>query len=389
MPLKGKTVLCRLDLNSPIDEETKKFINPRRLDAAAETLFELRKKGAKTVVIAHQGRPGDYDFTTLEEHAEYFKKKLNLPLQYIDEIASSHVMKIIENMKEGDILLLENIRFLSEELLERPYDVLARTHMVSRLASIADYFVSDCFAVTHRNQSSIVGFPVLLPTLVGRVTEREIEILDGALKDGNKQIVFVLGGAKVDTSIKVTERALELGAEKILTCGTLGNLFLQAKGYDLGGETKRIMKGFKGDEQLPTAKGLLEKYDGRIEMPADVALDNNGVREEFMVNQLPQPKPISDIGKETVEKYKKEIAKANTIIINGPAGIYERPPFSYGTKELYTAVANSKAFKIAGGGHTSSAIAEYGLEDKFNHISTGGNACMLFLAGEELPGEKS
>jgi phosphoglycerate kinase len=384
--LKGKTVICRLDLNSPIDEETKRFINPRRLDAALETLTELKKKGARTVVLAHQGRPGTYDFTTLEQHAEYFNKKLKIQVQYVDEVVSSNVIKTIKKMKDGEIIMLENVRFLSEELLDRPYDVLARTYMVRTLASVADYFVSDCFAVTHRNQTSIVGFPVVLLTVAGRIIEREIRVLEGVVKEGTRPILFVLGGAKIGTSIKVAGRALELGAEKVLTCGALGMLFLQAKGYDLGRENTQFLKGARGDEYLPTAKKLLKKYNGQIETPIDVALDNNGVREEFLISELPRPRLISDIGEETVTRYSKEIKGAKTIIINGPCGVYERQPFSYGTKEIFTTAANSNAFTIAGGGHTSSAISQLGLEKKFNHVSTGGNACMLFLADEELPG---
>jgi len=381
--LKNKTVLVRVDLNCPIDPQSGEFLDDRRITEHAKTVKELAEKGAKVVVLAHQGRAGEeYDFTTLEKHAKRLAKHTGNGVEYVPDIIGPTAQQKIKSLKSGEIILLENVRFLAEENLNRPSDVQATTHFVKILSSLADYFVMDAFATAHRSQPSLVGFAEVLPSMAGRILEHELLMLDKAIKSTKRPSVFLSGGAKVKDSLKVIEQFLNRKVvDAVLTCGLIGNIFLVAKGYEVRG----IEYIEEYDKLLEKSRKLLNNFSDRILIPEDVAVDKYGQRTEVSVGELPQPYRLADIGTKTIERYRDSISKAHTIIANGPAGVFEDKNFEKGTNELVKAIANSKAYSVVGGGHIATAVINLNLESKVSHVSTGGGACILYLAGEPLP----
>ncbi len=381
--LKNKTVLVRVDLNSPIDPQSGEFLDDRRIVQHAKTIKELAENGAKAVVLAHQGRAGEeYDFTTLEKHAKNLSKYTGNGVEYVPDIFGPTAKQKIKSLKAGDVILLENVRFLAEENLNRPADAQATTHFVKNLAPLADYFVLDAFAAAHRSQPSLVGFTEVLPSFAGRVLEQEILMLDKAIKSKKRPSLFVTGGAKVKDSLKAVDQFLNRGVvDTVLTCGLVGNIFLVAKGYQVRG--LEYIQEY--DKLLDKASKLLKNHPGKILTPEDVALDKYGQRMEVSIGDLPQPYRLADIGTKTIENYKALIEKAGTIIANGPAGIFEAKEFEKGTNELARAIAGSNAYSVVGGGHIATAVVNLNLESKISHVSTGGGACILYIAGEPLP----
>ncbi|MBN2013790.1 MAG: phosphoglycerate kinase [Candidatus Altiarchaeota archaeon] len=381
----GKTVLVRIDINTPIDLKRGELLDDRRFRSHRNTLTELVEKGAKIVILAHQGRPGDSDFTTMEKHAERLGEIINHPVEYVDSIFSSYALKKIEDMENSSILLLENVRFYSEEVLERPSDAQAKTFLVQKLSKVVDYYIDDAFATAHRSQPSIVGFPLVIPSLAGRLMEKELGSIDRITKNPKKPLAFVLGGTKADDSLRASRLALENGMDYILTGGVVGNIFLAAKGYRIGDPNIEFIRGKKMVEQIDVAKELLDKYVDKIVLPVDVALDNHGERTEIPVSELPQNLRISDIGHQTVENFKRIIAKCGTLYAKGALGIFEEKNFAYGTEEVVKAIAASKAFSVIGGGHLVASARKLDIEDKITHISSGGGASISLLAGYKLP----
>lgn len=382
---KGKTVLVRIDVNTPIDLKTGELLDDRRFLSHKDTLTELVEKGAKVVILAHQGRPGDADFTTLEKHAEALSKIINHRIEYVDCIFSSYAIKKIKEMKNSDIIMLENVRFYSEENIERPPDAQAKTFLVQRLSKVVDYYIDDAFATAHRSQPSMVGFPLVVKSLAGRLMEKELSSIDRIIRDPKKPKAFVLGGTKADDSLKAAKRALENGMDYVLVGGVVANIFLAAKGYRIGEPNIEFIRGKKMVDQIDVAKEILDKYGEKIVLPVDVALDNRGERTEIPVSELPQNLRISDIGHKTVEEFKKIIEKCGTIYAKGALGIFEEENFAYGTEEVVKAIAASKAFSVIGGGHLVASARKLDIEDKITHISSGGGASISLLAGYKLP----
>jgi len=381
----GKTALVRVDINTPIDLKTGELLDDRRFKSHKETLTELIEKGAKIVLLAHQGRPGDADFTTMEKHAKALGEIINHDITYIDSIFSSYVVEKIKNMKNSDIILLENVRFYSEEVLNRPPDAQSKTFLVKKLSNAVDVYVDDAFATAHRSQPSMVGFPLLLKSVAGRLMEKELKSIDRIMKNPKKPIAFVLGGTKADDSLRASRLALENSTEYILTGGVVGNIFLAAKGYRIGEPSIEFIRGKRMVDQIDVAKDLLNDYGDRIILPLDLALDNHGERMEIPVSELPKNFRISDIGQETVDRFKEIVKKCGTIFAKGALGIFEEKNFAYGTVEVVKAIADSKAFSVIGGGHLVASARGLSIEDKITHISSGGGACISLLAGYKLP----
>ncbi len=381
--LEGKTVLTRVDLNTPIDPQTRKFLDTRRLEKHAETVKTLSEKGAKVVLLAHQGRPGaEYDFTNLKKHAEKLSEFLGKDIKFVPDLMGPTAKKEIKKLGNGEILLLDNVRFLSEELLNRPSDVQATTHFVRSLAPLADYFVNDAFAAAHRSQPSLVGFCEVVPSMLGKVLENEIKMLDKVLESKKKPYVFVAGGAKIKNTLNVIEQLLNRKiTDKVLTSGLIASIFLVAKGYEIRGA--EYVENY--DQLVSKASSLLKEYNSKIELPMDLALDKYGKRFEVSLAELPLPYRVADIGTGTIGRYKYIIEHAGTVIANGPAGIFEEKEFSKGTIQIVKAIADSKSFSIVGGGHIATAVSDLGVSGKITHISTGGGACIRYLAGEPLP----
>lgn len=386
--LAGHTVLVRVDINSPVDPATGELLNDARIREHLTTIRELRH--SKVVLLAHQSRPGKDDFTTLEAHAERLGALLGRPVRYVSSLFGKPAIEAIEALRIGDVLVLENTRFYAEEeaLADARLEKMAKTHIVRRLAPHAQYFILDAFAAAHRAQPSLVGFCEVLPSLAGRVMERELTMLTRAVQDPARPKVAHLGGVKADDSIAVARHMLEKGiADTVLTSGGVANILLEASGIDPGDPTTDFMRKEieDYDANLRECKELLAKYSRRILLPTDVVLNDNGERRPVPVDELPAKLLVYDIGLDTIAHYVDVIHRAKTIFFNGPAGVFELEPFSVGTRELLTAVAESDGLSVVGGGHTVAAVEQFGLQDRIDHVSTGGGALINFLAGKELP----
>jgi phosphoglycerate kinase len=386
--VKDKVVLVRVDFNSEIDPNTKKVTSDVRIKAHAEsTIKELAEKGAKTVILAHQGRKGDPDYTPLKEHAKILQKILKCPVQYVDDVFGDKAKNAIKNLKAGEALVLENVRSWDGETKSGTPEQHSKTDLVQNLAPLADIFVNDAFAAAHRGHVSMVGFTAVLPSAAGRIMERELKSLSKALEKPEKPSVYVMGGAKADDSLEISKYVLGNGiADYVIVGGVTSQLFLAAKGVDLGKKNMDFLAKKELTGLIPGIQALMKQYPDKILVPEDVALDVNGKRKEIPVRKLPTEYSIFDIGTKTAEKYSKLITKAKSIVVSGPMGVYENKEFNYGTKKVFQAIANSKGFSLAGGGNTIAAIQEYGLSDKIGYISTAGGALIEFLMGKKLPG---
>ncbi len=388
-----KRVVLRVDINCPIDPNTGEILDDKRIREIKDTVKELINKNAKVVILAHQSRPGKKDFTTLKNHAKVLSKIIGKEVEFIDEVIGYTARESIINMKCGEVILLENIRFYSEEVLNdwKKWKGItpkkqAETNIIKKLYPLFDYFVNDAFAAAHRAQPSLVGFSYYMPMIVGRLMEKEVSILSKVLENPERPCVYVLGGAKADDSIKVMKNVLEKGvADKVLTSGIVANIFLIAMGYDLGDNLK-VIENLGLTNQIEIAKELLDKFKDKIVVPVDVALNIDENREEI---ELQKDKKIegliNDIGEKTIELYSEIIKEAKTIVANGPAGVFEKELFAKGTKGLLKAIAESEGFSVIGGGHLSAAAELFGFANKIDHISTGGGATLEFLGGEKLP----
>jgi len=386
--VKNKVVLVRVDFNSEIDPATKKVTSDVRIKAhAASTLKELAEKGAKTVVLAHQGRKGDSDYTPLKQHVEVLQKILKCPVKYVDDVFGEKAKVAIKNLKGGEILVLENVRSWDKETKSMTPEEASKTELVQNLAPLADLFVNDAFAAAHRGHVSMVGFTAVLPSAAGRIMERELKSLSKALEKPEKPSVYVMGGAKADDSLEISKYVLGNGiADYVLTGGVTGQLFLAAKGIDLGKGNMSYLAKKELTGLIPGIKALMDQFGEKVVVPIDLALEVNGKRKEIPVTKLPTENSIWDIGAKTVEKYSRIIATAKSVVVSGPMGVYENKEYNYGTKGVLEAIANSKAFSLAGGGNTIAAIQEYGLTKKISYISTAGGALIEFLMGKKLPG---
>ena len=358
--VKDKVVLVRVDFNSPVDPKSQKVLEDVRIRAHGETTIkELAEKGAKVVVLAHQGRKGDPDFIPLKQHAEILGKILGKPVKYVDDVFGEKAKNAIKNLKSGEILVLDNVRNFAAETKEDTPEDHAKTELVKNLAPLAQLFVNDAFAAAHRAHVSIIGFTAVLPSVAGRIMERELKSLSKVLENPEKPCVFILGGAKADDSLEISKYVLNNKiADYVLTGGVVGHVFLVAKGANLGKTNMEFLEKKELMSLVPGIKELIQKYPDKIKTPKDLAVEVNGKRKEISVDELPTDYSIFDIGPKAVDEYAKIIRKAKSIVISGPMGVYENKEFLYGTKKIFEEIANSKAFSLAGGGHTISALQE-------------------------------
>jgi phosphoglycerate kinase len=387
--VKNKTVLVRVDFNSEIDPQTMKVTSDVRIRAHAEsTLKDLTEKGAKVVVIAHQGRKGDPDYTPLKEHATILQKILpKTPIKYVNDLFGDQAKAAIKALKSGEILVLENLRSWDGETKSGTPEQQSKTPLIQNLAPLADLYVDDAFSVAHRGHASIVGFTAVLPSAAGRIMQRELTSLSKAMEKPEHPCVYVMGGAKADDSLEISKYVLNNKvADYILVGGVTSQLFLTAKGVSLGKTVVEFLAKKELMQFVPGIKALMDEYGDKIVVPGDVALNDGDKRKEVTIDILPTEYQIWDIGHKTVENYAKIIAKAKAIVVSGPMGVYESREFNYGTKGVLTAIAKSKGFSLAGGGNTIAAIQEYGLSKKIGYISTAGGALIEFLMGKKLPG---
>lgn len=388
-----KTVLLRVDINSPIDPKTKKIVNENRINMSLPTIHYLLEQKAKLVIIAHQGDTLDYqNLICLEEHAGKLTQKLGVKVDYIDDVAGPAAQEAVRSLKPGQAILLGNLRYLTEEVSTfentvklRPEDML-NTYLVRHLAPLVDYYVNDAFAAAHRNAPSMVAFQELLPSAAGFLFFNEVSALTKVLDNPDRPDVFVLGGLKISDAYSMMKQVLISGiADKILTCGVTGIVMLMAKGYNIGKKAKKFLKDRSLDMFLAPSQEYLRDYPDKLILPRDLAYEQDGKRVELEIEALPQDVLFLDIGHKTIEVFKEEIQNAGTLFVNGPPGVYENALFEDGTRETLTAIAKADGYSVVGGGDSVSATHKYVDPNNINYICTAGGAMVRFLSGRKLP----
>ena len=390
--LSGENVILRIDINSSINPENGDLLDDTRIKRHSATVKELSDKNARVIVLAHQSRPGKLDFVSLKKHSDRMSKIIGREIKFVDDIYGKKAIQEIKEIKNGQIILLDNVRFDKEEINLKTFEndhfkAQSNAKMVKTLAPHASYFVNDAFAASHRCQPSLVGFSDYMPALAGRVMQRELDFLGKAISSGPTPRIAVLGGSKAADSVSIAENFLEKGVEQILTGGVVANIFLIASGIDIGKpSTEFIEKQIPDHEKvIKLAKKLLSKYDEKIKIPSDVALNKDGKRYGTNVENLPDNYPLFDIGVDTLVRYIQIIENAGTVIANGPMGVFEDSEFATGTNEIFSAISKNKGMTVVGGGETAMAFNQMGLADGIKHISTGGGACISFMSGETMP----
>jgi phosphoglycerate kinase len=379
----GKTVLLRLDLNSPIDPASNLILDDKRFREHIPTIRALA--GSRTVIVTHQSRPGKKDFTTLEAHAEKLEQLLGKPVTYVDSIFGKHARDAVHAMKIGDVLMLENVRFNAEENLTLKPEEAKKTHLVKKLASMADVFVNDAFGTAHRSQPTVVGLPMAMRSAGGLLMEKEVFTLSKVFTGAPRPVCMVLGGTKVDDSIDVAKNVLDKGiADSVIVIGVVANVFLIAAGYNIGKPSTQLIAQLKYQPEIEKAKEILAKYKDRVILPQSVAVREQNHRKEYPITKIPDDCPVLDIGMDAIQDMVGVLKKSGTVVFNGPAGLFEEADFATGTHEMIKA-ASRVEFSVVGGGHTAAVIEKMGLDGNFTHISTGGGACIEFLTGKVLP----
>jgi len=390
---RGKTVLLRVDINSPIDAKTRKITNENRIIQSLPTIKEIIKKGAKLVIIAHQGDILEYqNLIPLREHAEKLSQKLGQEVQFIDDVAGPAAREKIKKLKAGEILLLDNLRYLAEEAstfddaVKLTPEEMANTYLVRNLAPLVDYYVNDAFAAAHRNSASMVAFQELRPSAAGILYDKEVTALTTVLENPEHPCVFLLGGAKISDAFDMMKKALaEDSADYILTAGITGQIMHLAQGRKLGSPSEKVITDRGLKKFIAPARELLKDYPDKLRIPLDFGIDDNGKRREVSTNELPIESLIMDIGAKTIEEYSKILRKAGTIFVNGPAGIYEQEIGAYGTRQLWKIIGEAKGYSVIGGGDTVASAVRLGDLSKINYVCTGGGALIRFLSGKKLP----
>ncbi len=391
--VKGKRVLLRVDINSPLDPDTKRITNENRLNKSIPTIADLADAGARLVIIAHQGDILDYhNVITTEEHAGKLAEKLGRPVGFIDDVAGPAARARIAELQDGEILLLDNIRIYAEEMssfelaVKQTPQEMTQTYMVRHLAPLFDLYVNDAFAAAHRNAPSMVAFQELLPSAGGRLLIREVEMLQSVAVEPARPCVFALGGLKISDAFSMMSQVLSDGtADLVITSGVTGEIMLLAAGYSLGRGSEDFINDRGLESFVPIAKEYLERFPEQILMPTDVVIEEGGGRHELPVSALPVDDLIIDIGEATIAQYEEVLAGAQTVFVNGPPGIYEREEGAEGTRRLWNAVAASSGTTVIGGGDTVASAAAFIELGEVSYVSTGGGALVRYLSGTELP----
>jgi len=381
LDVSGKTVFLRADINSPLDPASKRILDATRIQAITPTVKNLSE--AKLIIGAHQSRPGKYDFTSLESHSKVLQMYLEKPVRYTDDIIGEEAQELIKELKDGEVLLLNNVRMNEEENKRAPVEELQSTQFVKTMSQYVDIFVNDAFAAAHRSQASLVGLSLKCPMAAGRLMESELSALNRVIGEPARPSVYLLGGAKVAERIPVINRVLKDGiADSILIGGLVADSFQMAKGH-MGIRYEELDQA--GKDEVEVCGEILEKFPGKIHLPMDVAMDVKGERVEVFIGSITEERNIYDIGLNTIAQFTSILNKAGTVVAEGPLGMFERRVFDIGTKELLRGMARSRGYTVVGGGHMGGMTAMLGIRDEMSHVSTGGGAMLSMLAGETLP----
>ena len=376
--LRGKRVLVRVDFNVPLDDAGN-VTDDARIRGTLPTLRELLAQGARLILVSHLGRPKGHDakFSTAPVAAR-LSELLNTPVKLAPAVVGDEVTKLAAELNDGEILMLENVRFEAGET--KNDDALS-----AELAALADVYVNDAFGASHRAHSSTVGVARLLPHAAGLLLEREVATLNEVTQTPKRPMVAILGGSKVSDKIKVIERFLNI-ADELLIGGAMGFPFLAAQGHE-------VANSLCADEDIQLAGALLEaakQSKGKLRLPVDLVVADRFSADATPVAvdgvDVPEGMMGLDIGPKTVAEYARLIAAAGTIFWNGPMGAFEMEPFAAGTKAVAEALASAPGTTVVGGGDSGAAVEQFGLADRMDHVSTGGGAALELIEGQKLPG---
>jgi phosphoglycerate kinase len=376
--IKGKKVLVRVDFNAPLGEKGE-VIDDFRIKKAIPTLEYLRDNGAKVIVITHLGRPKGKELQfSIRPLARKLFELIGGRVKFVNDTIGKAVENEVSQMEDGDIIVLENLRFYKEEKENNE-------EFSKQLAQLGDLFVQDGFGVCHRAHSSIVGITKYIPSYPGLLLEEEIRVLSNALVSPDRPLVSIIGGAKVSTKTRVIERLLDK-SDFLLLGGKIANSLLVAKGQCI----KDLLS--EDEENLMEVVKGIDLTSSKLHLPIDGIMALNTFAEEYSrigaVGTVRREEGIFDIGPETIQKYRAILSEAKTIIWNGPLGFFEKKPFDKGTIDIAKMIGeiNNRVFSIVGGGETVEAIQQLGIIDQFDFVSTGGGAMLDFMAGKDLPG---
>lgn len=380
LDLKGKVVLERADFNVPIKDG--EITNDNRIVQALPTIEYIIEQGGKLVLFSHLGKvkeESDKEGLSLKPVAENLSKKLGKEVIFVPETRGEKLETAIENLNEGDVLLVENTRF---EDLDGKKESKNDPELGKYWASLGDVFVNDAFGTAHREHASNVGISTHLETAAGYLMEKEIKFIGGVVNDPQKPVVAILGGAKVSDKINVIKNLVNI-ADKILIGGGMAYTFIKAQGKEIG-------LSLLEEDKIDFAKDLLENNGDQIVLPVDCKIakefSNDAKITEVSINEIPSDQEAMDIGPKTVELFNKELQGAHTVVWNGPMGVFEFSNFAKGTIGVCESIAKLEdATTIIGGGDSAAAAISLGFEDDFTHISTGGGASLEYLEGKELP----
>ncbi|WP_320066958.1 phosphoglycerate kinase [Micromonospora sp. RTGN7] len=378
----GRRVLVRADLNVPLDKQTGAIGDDGRIRAVLPTLTALTGAGAKVVVFSHLGRPKgapDPQFS-LRPVAARLGELLGAEVRFAEDTVGDSARSTVEALADGDVALLENLRFNKGETSK---DDAERGAFADQLAALGEAYVDDAFGAVHRKHASVFDVPARLPHVAGRLVLREVEVLAKLAGEPERPYVVVLGGSKVSDKLAVIETLLPK-VDRLLIGGGMCFTFLKAQGHEVG--TSLLEK-----EMVETCRNLLERADGKILLPVDVvaadAFAPDAAHDTVRADAIPSHRVGLDIGPETVAGFAAALAEAKTIFWNGPMGVFEMPAFAGGTRGVAEAITSADAFSVVGGGDSAAAVRALGLdESSFGHISTGGGASLEYLEGKTLPG---
>ncbi len=384
--LKGKKVLMRVDINSNIDVENYKIRESPRIAALVPALEELKESAV--IIMAHQSRPGNEDFTDLDIHAKEIEKQLGRQVKFVKDLFGKDAVKAIKKLKPGEVLVLNNVRKWEPEM--KGYDdfsVAENTEMVKTLYPLVDYVIVDAFGAAHRAHVSIIGWPKMI---AGPITEKELSALKKIIEEPDKPMAMLIGGAKAIDKFKAMK--FNFDNEKLdyaLCSGLTAILIFEALGKNMGEPNRKIIA-----KDLEVNKDMIgetyERYRDKIILPEDLVIDDNGNRKTITIDEAATYNTTTgDVGPKTVEKFKEFIMKSKTIIANGPPGIFEKEVFRESTNEMIEAMVKATkendALTIIGGGEMGAAASMAGLSDQVSFISTAGGAMLEILSGKDLP----
>ncbi len=382
----GLSTLLRVDINSPIDPDTGKILDTTRIRSHLPTIEKLVRQNAKVILLAHQGQKGEKDFISLRQHAKVLSEMLRTDVQFADKSRDGYSEDQIRSLGTGQVLMLENVRFLAEETANVSMKAHAESNFVQCLSRVSDVYINDAFAAAHRNQASLVGFPFVLPSFAGLLMSHELQEISRALNSSSRPNVFLIGGGKVRDSIKLVTALLRSGlADNLILYGLVGNVFLRASGRRLGTKFDGYLRERKLDAEVSAARELLERYGDKIILPKDVAVLRDGERRDVDFAEIMDSDEVLDIGMKTIETISNRLEGCKSAFVRGPPGVIEREGFELGTEAVLQLLAEKGIFTIIGGGHTRIIAEKLKLVDRLGYASTGGGALLTLLSGESLP----